>query len=65
MPLTEARIKANRKWDSENLERISVVFRSGEKEQIKTAANAAGESLNHYIVSSVRARMKADEKESV
>lgn len=60
MPLTEAKSKANKKWDAQNLDRIQLVVRSGEKDQIKAAAEAAGESLNRYIVSATKARMAAE-----
>lgn len=60
MPLTEAQKKANKKWDQENLERIQLVVRTGEKEQIRAAAEAAGESLNHYMVTATKERMKRE-----
>ena len=60
MAITEARSRANKKWDKANLDRIQLVVRAGEREQIRAAAEAAGESLNHYIVSATKARMKAE-----
>ena len=60
MPLTEAKSKANKKWDAANLDRIQLVIRAGGKDQIREAAKAAGESLNHYIVSATLARMAAE-----
>ena len=60
MPLTEAQKKANKKWDQKNLDRIQLVVRAGEKEQIRAAAEAAGESLNHYMVSATKERMKRE-----
>jgi uncharacterized protein (DUF1778 family) len=39
---------------------IQIVVRAGEKAQIKAAADAAGESLNHYIVAATKARMERD-----
>ena len=38
-------------------DRISVIIPKGEREQIKSAADAAGESLNSYIVGAIRDRM--------
>ena len=38
-------------------DRISVIVPKGEREQIKSAADAAGESLSAYIVSAIRDRM--------
>lgn len=60
MPISEARARANKKWDAKNLDRIQLVVRAGEREQIRAAAEAAGESLNHYIVSATKARMMAE-----
>ena len=60
MAFTEARSRANKKWDKENLDRIQLIVRAGEKDQIKEAAKAAGESLNHYIVWATKLRMRSE-----
>ena len=60
MAISEARNRANKKWDAKNLDRIQLVVRAGEREQIRAAAEAAGESLNHYIVTAAKDRMKAE-----
>ena len=60
MPISEARQRANHKWNEKNLERIQLVVRTGEREQIREAAQAAGESLNHYIVAATKARMEQE-----
>ena len=60
MPLSEAKSKANKKWDAANLDRIQLVIRAGGKEQIKAAAEAAGDSLNHYMITATLSRMKAE-----
>lgn len=60
MPVSEARTRANKKWDSENTERINLIVRKGMKEQVRAAAEAAGESLNGYIVAAVKARMQQE-----
>ena len=65
MPISEARQRANHKWNEKNLDRIHVVVRAGEREQIRAAAEAAGESLNHYIVTATKERMKAEGREIV
>ncbi len=64
MAITEARSRANKKWDKKNLDRIQLVVRAGEKDLIKAAADAAGESLNHYMVSAVKARMISEGMET-
>jgi len=60
MSVSEAKGRANKKWDAANLDRIQVVVRAGERELIREAAKAAGESLNHYIVAATKARMAAE-----
>ena len=61
MPISEAKARANKKWDSANLDRIQLVVRAGGKEQIKAAADAAGtKSMNHYIVEAINARLAAE-----
>ena len=62
MTLTEAKAKANRKWNKENLERIYLTVRKGEKDNIIAAAKSAGESVNKYIISSVEARMQSEKQ---
>ena len=60
MALTEAKSRANKKWDEKNLDRIQLVVRAGEKAQIRAAAEAAGETLNHYMVAATKARMEQE-----
>lgn len=57
MAITEAQERAKRKWDTANLDRIQLVVRKGEKDLIKAAADAAGVSLNNYIVQATKDRM--------
>ena len=52
-----AQIKAAQKWQAANVDRLSVVVPKGERDEIKAAAAAAGESVNAYIVAAIRARM--------
>lgn len=46
----------------EKYDRIAVNVPKGERDRIKAAADAAGESLTSYIVNAVRARMAAEEE---
>ena len=57
MPISKARYKANQKWDKENLEQINIKVRKGRKEQIRAAADAAGESVNAFILGAIDMRM--------
>ena len=44
-----ARSKANRKYNEKAYDRIALVVKKGQREQIKAYAEAQGESLNGYI----------------
>lgn len=52
-PYSEAKKRANQKWDSANLDRVSVVIPKGEKEIIKAHAESKGESLNGFVVRAI------------
>ena len=41
-------------------DRISVIVPKGDREQIKAAADSAGQSINAYILDAVRQRMEHD-----
>ena len=46
---TEARKEGNRKWDTANLDRVSVAMPKGKKDIIKAHAEARSESVNGFI----------------
>lgn len=46
---TEARKVGNRKWDAENLDRISIAVPKGRRNVIKAHADSRGESMNGFI----------------
>lgn len=56
----EARRRANEKWLNENYARINLAIPKGEKELIRRASEAAGETMNGYIMKAVRARFKEE-----
>ena len=60
---TEARKDSNRKWDAANLDRVSIAMPKGKKDTIKAAADAAGESMNQYIITAVDERIERDGKQ--
>lgn len=60
MAISEAQTRAKRKWDANNLDRIQLIVKKGEKELIKAAAEAVGESLNSYIVQATKERMERE-----
>ena len=49
MAISEARKKANQKWDAANLDRMSLAVPKGTKDAIKAHAAGAGESVNGFI----------------
>jgi len=57
---TEARKAGNKKWDAANLDRVSIAMPKGKKDDIKSAATVAGESMNQYIINAVDQRMARD-----
>ena len=57
MATSKAQQRANRKWNENNLERLYVTVKKGEKEEIKAAAEKVNESLNSYIVSAIHEKM--------
>ena len=58
----EARKNANQKWDKEHIERVSVAIDTGDKEKVKAAAAAAGESVNQYIKTAIFQRMEREKQ---
>lgn len=56
---TEAQKKSAKKWDAENLDRVSVALPKGMKADIKAAAGDGG-SVNGFIREAVEARLKGD-----
>lgn len=56
---TEAHARANKKY-METLAEVKLRMKPEEKEQIKAAADKAGESLNGYITTAVAQRMERD-----
>ena len=57
---TEARKKANKAWDSENLDRISIALPKGDKDIYKSHAESCGESLNAFIKRALQNQLERD-----
>ena len=56
MPISEARHRANEKWNAKAYDEIKVRVPKGVKEEWQAAAAEAGQSLNAYITEAVEAR---------
>ena len=59
---TEARKLGNRKWDAENLDRLSIAAPKGYRDAIKARAAARGESVNAYIIRAIDAQVQRDQQ---
>jgi len=53
MPISEARKKANKKWNDEHMkeryDRIQIVVPKGKKEKIKAKADSQGKTVSGFI----------------
>lgn len=63
MAISEARHKANEKYNAKAYDDIKVRVQKGQKEQIQAAASRQGQSLNAYIVGAVNERMEREQPE--
>lgn len=50
MPVSKAQQKAVNKYMAENYDRINLVVPKGRREELRAKADAAGKSLNAYLV---------------
>ena len=60
MEMNDSKYRANRKYNTKAYDTVSFVVPKGDREKIKAAAEAAGESLAEYMRSAVYARMERD-----
>ena len=60
---TEARTQGNRRWDAENLDRVSIAMPKGKKDIIKAHAEDQGESVNGFINRAIDEQMERDKTE--
>ena len=52
-----AATRAKNKYNAENYERVSLSVPKGDKEKYKAAAEAAGKSLNQFIIDCIEEKM--------
>ena len=57
---TEAVKQSNRKWDSANLDRLSIAPPVGSRDKIKAHAQAQGESVNGFIGRAITETIERD-----
>ena len=63
MPLSESQKQARYNYAKKSLKRIPLDVQKEKYEEIKTAATAAGESVNGYIKKAVDQRMEREVSE--
>ena len=59
--ITPAQRRAVGRYEAANYDKVLVRLPKGDREQIKAAADSAGESMNAYIVGAIRDRMDGGE----
>lgn len=57
---SEAQRRASLKYKRTNVDNIQIVTPKGEREKIKAAAAAAGQSLSQYVLQAVHERMERE-----
>lgn len=60
MAKTEAQRRATKKYNDKTYDQIGIVVPKGQKEKIKAAADAAGQSISVYFYEAVQKRMAAE-----
>ena len=65
MPISEARKKANKKWNDANIatryDRVPLILPKGCKAELQAHAAERGESLNGFVNRAVREAVERDE----
>ena len=61
MTVTEAQLRATAKYKAKNYKRIPLDVRIEEYEELKQAADKAGESVNGYIKEALRRRIESEQ----
>ena len=65
MEIRDSQYKATRKYNGKSYDNMTFVVPKGDREKIRAAAEAAGESLAEYMRSAVYARMERDAESRV
>lgn len=62
MPISEARRKANEKYNAKAYDEIKVRVPKGRKDEIKAHADSRGESVNGFVNRAIDNQMEQDEE---
>ncbi len=57
---SEARIRANNKYNAKAYDRVNIAIPKGKKEVIQAHAKALGKSINGYVVEAIDEKMTRD-----
>ena len=64
MPMSEAKKRANKKWNDANVkdlyDRINFVVKKGQRDIIKEHAASMGETMSEFIVRAIQTTMEND-----
>ena len=60
MAISKAQQRAVAKYDAKNYDKICVRIKKGQRDILKAHADEQGESLNGWIVSAIKAKLKQD-----
>ena len=60
MTVSKAQIKATAKYEAAKYDKVLVRIPKGKRAELQAAADAAGESLNGYIVRALKQRMERE-----
>lgn len=60
---TEKKKVSNQRWDSKNLDRVSLALPKGKKDTIKGHAEKMGESVNKFISRAIDETMERDNQD--
>ena len=64
MEISEARYKANKKWNKENYSQINLTMPKNKKTEVQAHAETRGESLNGFINRAIDETIERDNNES-
>lgn len=60
---SEARIKANNRYNAKAYDRVNIAIPKGHKEVIQAHADALGKSVNGYVVEAIEEKIARDDCE--
>ncbi len=61
---SEARIRANNKYNAKAYDRVNIAIPKGRKEVIQTHAEALGKSINGYVVEAIEEKLSRDDEKA-